>query len=580
MYWKARPLMLFEPVSFRGSLPFELTFLNIGEESKHCHKEIEILLVLRGTTHYQIYHTDYQLEPGDLIIADVEDLHQIHHSSEDILLLSIHVDTGRFEPLYPNIRYMFFVCEECMEGPSGNRQLLQNKLNLLKSHIAKMAFDYMQEDQESSLLTEDVNRLVSILVEHFQGFFMEDFQYKTSQEDLSQEDLERLCRITRFIMLNYQQKITLDDIARLEHLSTYYLSHLIKEHLGFNFQNLVNGIRLEFAEKLLVFSNMTLMQISQECGFSSPNYFNKCFSAWHGKTPSQYRKSYTPCDRTLRKDFTMEEAFELLSPYLHVGKEKNAPRQLVIEPDFETLQFEAFYPARRPQIVIDSMDSAFSAAALFENLQSIRPAAFFLDEHIARKNRDLEAGLRNILAPFTLSPSADPSFEKESAPPCRSLAQAFSYLLWERSSTVFLAGDNCALFTAHGLKAPLYAAFQFFALLSDPKIALRENYALVKSGNSLFTLACNLKAQDLKLEIPAQALPAGSAIYLREIAASDSCYSILEDLGQPETVSPPLAERIDGQSRGKTRFITSAEGFEIALTPDAALIAEIIPAGG
>ena len=159
--------MLFEPVSFQGSLPFELTFLNIGEESKHCHKEIEILLVLRGTTHYQIYHTDYQLDPGDLIIADVEDLHQIHHSSEDILILSIHVDTSRFEQLYPNIRYMFFVCEECMEGPSGNRQLLQSKLKLLKQHIAKMAFDSIQEEEDSSLLTEDVNGLVSILDKHF-----------------------------------------------------------------------------------------------------------------------------------------------------------------------------------------------------------------------------------------------------------------------------------------------------------------------------------------------------------------------------------------------------------------------------
>lgn len=572
--------MLFEPVSFRGSLPFELTFLNIGEESKHCHREIEILLVLRGITHYQIYHTDYELSPGDLIIADVEDLHQIHESSEDILLLSIHVDTSRFEHLYPNIRYMFFVCEECMEGPSGNRQLLQSKLNLLKQHLAKMAFDYMQEEEDSSLLTEDVNRLVSILVEHFQGFFMEDFQYKTSQEDLSQEDLERLCRITRFIMLNYQEKITLDHIARMEHLSTYYLSHLIKEHLGFNFQNFVNGIRLEFAEKLLVFSNMTLMQISQECGFSSPNYFNKCFSAWHGKTPSQYRKSYTPCDRTLRKDFTREEAFALLSPYLHVCKKETAPRRLLIKPDFETTPFESFYPARRPQILIDSVESALSAAALFKPLQSIRPAAFFLDEHMSRKNRELEAGLRTILAPFTFSLSADRSFEKESAQPCRSLAQAFSYILWEKQKNVFLAGDTCALFTAHGLKAPLYMAFQFFSSLGEPEIAVRDYYTLVKSGDALFILACNLEAQDLILEIPAETLPAGSVIHCREIAASDSSYSILEDLGQPETIPPFLAERINGQSQGRACFMVPEESFEITLPSKAALIAEVILTGG
>lgn len=567
--------MLFEPVSYRGSLPFELTFLNIGEESKHCHREIEILLVLRGITHYQIYHTDYELNPGDLIIADVEDLHQIHGSSEDILLLSIHVDTGRFEHLYPNIRYMFFVCEECMEGPSGNRQLLQSKLKLLKQHIAKMAFDYMQEEPQEALLMEDVNGLVSILVEHFQGFFMEDFQYKTSQEDLSPEDLQRLCRITRFIMLNYREKITLDDIARMEHLSTYYLSHLIKENLGFNFQNFVNGIRLEFAEKLLVFSNMTLMQISQECGFSSPNYFNKCFSAWHGKTPSQYRKAYTPSDRTFRNDFTRQEAFELLSPYLHIIKEEAAPRLLRLEPDFEAMPFEAFYPAFRPSIIIDSVEGTLTAAALGRKLADIRPASFFLDDPVVRKNRDLERSLQGApgFPAVPVLPAQAPS--KESLPKCHTLAEAFSCILSKGSiKNLFLTGDTCALFSPQGLEAPLYTALRFFAALQKPKIAAWENYALVKSGQALYILLYNPQAQSLNVEISPQKLPAGCMIYCRETAAGDNCYSVLETLGQPETISPLLAARIKWQAEGTSHFVRPQE-LVFTLAEGAAVILEI-----
>ena len=136
--------MLFENIKYRDDLPFEISFLNIGEESKHCHKDLEILLVLRGVTHYQIYHTDYELNTGDLIIADIEDLHQIHDSSDDVLMLSMHIDTSRFEEIYPNIQYMFFVCEECMDGPASNPQMLENKLALLKNHIAKLAFHYMK----------------------------------------------------------------------------------------------------------------------------------------------------------------------------------------------------------------------------------------------------------------------------------------------------------------------------------------------------------------------------------------------------------------------------------------------------
>ena len=212
----------------------------------------------------------------------------------------MHIDTARFDEIYPDIKYMFFVCEECMEAPAVNPQVFDNKLALLKSQIAELAFHYIKEESSTTLLMEGINNVVATLVEHFQGFYMEDYQYKTSQQDMNAEDLQQLCRITRYIMLNYQNKISLDDIARMEHLSSYYLSHLIKENLGFNFQNFVNAIRLEFAEKELVFTNMTLMQISQDCGFSSPNYFNKCFSAWYGKTPSQYRRDYSPRERSYR----------------------------------------------------------------------------------------------------------------------------------------------------------------------------------------------------------------------------------------------------------------------------------------
>ena len=63
--------MLFEQIAYMENLPFELSFLNVGEESRHCHKEVELLLVLRGVTHYRIYHMDYELNPGDLIIRCV-----------------------------------------------------------------------------------------------------------------------------------------------------------------------------------------------------------------------------------------------------------------------------------------------------------------------------------------------------------------------------------------------------------------------------------------------------------------------------------------------------------------------------
>ncbi|MCQ4637551.1 AraC family transcriptional regulator [Anaerovorax odorimutans] len=555
--------MLLESVSYIDELPFELSFLNVGEESKHCHKEIEILLVLRGTTHYQIYHTDYELNPGDLIIADVEDLHQIHDSSDDILLLSVHVDTGRFEHLYPNIRYMFFVCEECMEGPAGNKQLLESKLTRLKGHISRMAADYTAKNRNISLLTEEVSQLVSILVNHFQGFFMEDYQYKTSQEDMSHDDLQRLSRITRYIMLNYKEKITLDDVSNMEHLSSYYVSHLIKKTLGFNFQNFVNAIRLEYAEKLLVFSSMTLMQISQECGFSSPNYFNKCFSAWHGKTPAQYRKEYHPCERSFKNPFTQEEALALLTPFLNVSKQgRKPPERVTVKPDFSVKSFLNFWDRCAPRIVIDSLEAALNLGCYRESIQRIRPAAFILDESLTRRNKDLEKSLWKLLEPLEIPLFADQIIRDEDLIAAPDTAAAFEQVLQAGHSRIRLLGERNALFTAEGLRTPAYQVYDCFAQLSEPKFYDAGTHILISGGEVQAILLLNTDSDAaLDIHLALDQIPCESLLVRRDFPWNENCHNILRSLKtQEQTLPPLLKQRINDNSDGETRFFRLEKG--------------------
>ncbi|MCB6994036.1 AraC family transcriptional regulator [bacterium 210820-DFI.6.37] len=558
--------MIFETVSYSGNLPFELSFLNVGEESKHCHREIEILLVLRGITHYQIYHTDYELNPGDLIIADVEDLHQIHDSSDDILMLSVHIDTRRFERLYPNIRYMFFVCEECMENPSGSKQLLRNKLSLLKRHIACLAFDYMKEKRDITLLTEEVNQVVSILVNHFQGFYMEDYQYKTSQADMSREDLQRLCRITRYIMLNYKEKISLDDVSEQEHLSTYYLSHLIKENLGFNFQNFVNAIRLEFAEKLLVSSSMTLMQVSQECGFSSPNYFNKCFSAWYGKTPAQYRKAYVPRERSYRADFSQKEALDLLSSYLNVsGKTSSQIRQLHMDPDFDSADFKDFYACCAPCVILDSLESVFRLGAFQNGLFS---ATFALDKRLSRHRDELEKKIPLCMR----EPDLSQLIQTDDS------SRVMEDILIKGRRQVFLSGPENAFFTPEGLKTPAYRFYQSIAQYEKPRIAVSEGYGILKSGQLLVFLLFNTDPQSpLEVTLPAEKLTGYSFFIRRELGPDQKLQAVLGQFPESAASSSFLMKRMDEAMEGSTRFFSLQENQNLMLRPKTAVILEFIP---
>lgn len=561
--------MLFENVQYKDNLPFEISFLNIGEESKHCHRSLEILLVLRGVAHYQIYHTDYELNAGDLIIADTEDLHQIHDSSEDILILSMHIDTARFDEIYPDIKYMFFVCEECMEAPAVNPQVFDNKLALLKSQIAELAFHYIKEESSTTLLMEGINNVVATLVEHFQGFYMEDYQYKTSQQDMNAEDLQQLCRITRYIMLNYQNKISLDDIARMEHLSSYYLSHLIKENLGFNFQNFVNAIRLEFAEKELVFTNMTLMQISQDCGFSSPNYFNKCFSAWYGKTPSQYRRDYSPRERSYRNDFTYEEAFILLSRYLNDRGNPDV-KALFISPEID-FDSKGFSPLDGPAVVLDSIESLLKLDRCREKLRDIHPSALIISESLLHRNKDINAKL----LPDNITVSADDdNTGNDITASC--MAEALDDILVKDRSTIFLLGSEYSLLGLEHIDSAAYAAYRMLFQDGIPQIKVCKAHVMVKAADRRFAVFFNTDRNvDMAIHLSRTSLPDADMISLRKFPNSNVPEAV-KGLAAKREIPPHLLESIRQCAKGAVTFPDPKHNIDFTLGYMDAVILEFI----
>ena len=41
--------------------------------------------------------------------------------------------------------------------------------------------------------------------------------------------IERMSRIIPYIYEHHEEKITLEDLAEIEHLSTYYISHMMND---------------------------------------------------------------------------------------------------------------------------------------------------------------------------------------------------------------------------------------------------------------------------------------------------------------------------------------------------------------
>ena len=74
-------------------------------------------------------------------------------------------------------------------------------------------------------------------------------------------------------------------------LSESHFSRKFLEETGKNFKEYLNNIRYDYARKLLVYSDMTVLQICSECGFDDYPNFVRRFKMKTGSSPTEYRKS-------------------------------------------------------------------------------------------------------------------------------------------------------------------------------------------------------------------------------------------------------------------------------------------------
>ena len=73
-------------------------------------------------------------------------------------------------------------------------------------------------------------------------------------------------------------------------ISRTVLFNKVKQLTGLNLQNYVNKMRMEYVIELMRNPDLSLGEIAERSGFSSPRYFSTSFKNYTGMTPSQYKR--------------------------------------------------------------------------------------------------------------------------------------------------------------------------------------------------------------------------------------------------------------------------------------------------
>lgn len=78
------------------------------------------------------------------------------------------------------------------------------------------------------------------------------------------------------------------------HLTPNYLNELVKKETGISAKQIIGNKLITESKKFLLYSNLTIIEISERLSFETPSYFIRFFRKHVGCTPLQFRKSEKP----------------------------------------------------------------------------------------------------------------------------------------------------------------------------------------------------------------------------------------------------------------------------------------------
>lgn len=104
---------------------------------------------------------------------------------------------------------------------------------------------------------------------------------------------ERLAEVVNHLLVHYQQRESLSDIARLARLSPGRLNALFRQQFGTSVMKWRDGLRLQKARELLIGTQLAISEVADQVGFDDPLYFSRRFRHKFNQSPRAARRQGT-----------------------------------------------------------------------------------------------------------------------------------------------------------------------------------------------------------------------------------------------------------------------------------------------
>ncbi len=232
----------------------------------HGHDFFEIEYFIQGEGTYVIDGTEYPIMENSLFFLSPANTHALLIEKGELI----------------NVMFSYDVCDtpllaQWFSNPGARVGTFSDEENLFIRNI----LDEMVRASKKGNTDYAIQLLRCIL-------------YKITEDTMENKSRtsNHIQKAIGFIIANFRSKITLKDTADYVKLVPSYLSSLFVEETGRNFKEYLDGVRFEYAERLLKFTDIPVAEVCTQSGFYDYANFTRRFKIKFGITPLSARKNF------------------------------------------------------------------------------------------------------------------------------------------------------------------------------------------------------------------------------------------------------------------------------------------------
>ena len=243
----------------------------------HSHSFFELHCILSGT---MVFHEPNgqprEISAGQFVLIAPQTKHFLQKQTPEAETFAL-----TFEPI-------------CADNEQGSRtQLRFDSISALVSSLDAEASAVieliMQELHDNQLFcTQNVKALLNILIA---DLIRSVFEISQPAPVLAPLCNARLINLEKYIEDNGNRFFTVSELSEYLNISTRQLNNIINEELGMSAKVFLDMKKTAQARRLLLETDLTLHEISEQIGFSEPNNFNRFFKRIEGMSPGIFRLS-------------------------------------------------------------------------------------------------------------------------------------------------------------------------------------------------------------------------------------------------------------------------------------------------